>query len=133
MEWVIFTQTLINVSSKNEENFKSQMKLYLFSALTKLFPFLQTPKELSKRVFGLIQMHTWSSHKILNFFLTINRKVWLFYFITQVNDYTGRVKVRIHAVDDKKFKAHPFCLIGDKCNDGVYIEDHDITPDKNEW
>ncbi|XP_076098350.1 uncharacterized protein LOC143068299 isoform X1 [Mytilus galloprovincialis] len=49
-----------------------------------------------------------------------------------VNDYTGRVKVRIHAVDDKKFKAHPFCLIGDKCNDGVYIEDHDITPDKNE-
>ncbi|XP_063429280.1 uncharacterized protein LOC134712069 isoform X2 [Mytilus trossulus] len=49
-----------------------------------------------------------------------------------VNDYTGRVKVRIHAVDDKKFRAHPFCLIGDKCNDGVYIEDHDITPEKNE-
>ncbi|CAC5401859.1 unnamed protein product [Mytilus coruscus] len=49
-----------------------------------------------------------------------------------VNDYIGRVKVRIHAVDDKKFKAHPFCLIGDKCLDGVYIEDHDITPDKNE-
>ncbi|VDI71659.1 Hypothetical predicted protein [Mytilus galloprovincialis] len=49
-----------------------------------------------------------------------------------VYDYTGRVKVRIHAVDDKKFRAHPFCLIGDKCVDGVYIEEHDIAPDKNE-
>lgn len=51
----------------------------------------------------------------------------------QVVGYQGKVKIRIHAVDDKKFKAHPFCLIGDKCQDGVYIEEHTITPDKKEW
>lgn len=49
-----------------------------------------------------------------------------------VFDFSGKVKIRIHAVDDKKYKAHPFCLIGDKCCDGVYLEEHDVTQEKNE-
>ena len=56
-----------------------------------------------------------------------------FFAFFKVYDFIGKVKVRIHAVDDKRHKAHPFCLIGDKCYDGVYIEEHEVTAEKNEW
>ena len=49
-----------------------------------------------------------------------------------VDGFQGKVKIRIHAVDDKKLKAHPFCLIGDKCQNGVYVEEHTVTPDNNQ-
>lgn len=37
------------------------------------------------------------------------------------NIYT-EVFVRIHVIDPSNKKAHPYCLIGDKCKSGLYVE-----------
>lgn len=38
-----------------------------------------------------------------------------------LNIYT-EVFVRIHVIDPSNKKAHPYCLIGDKCKNGLYVE-----------
>lgn len=38
-----------------------------------------------------------------------------------LNIYT-EVFVRIHVIDPSNKKAHPYCLIGDKCKSGLYLE-----------